>query len=537
MKISINDFLRNSYVITIDDERYNIFKLLFSKCFYSDIVPKRFDGFVQSDLKSTYKCMLSHVAIVRMAKSMNLPFVVIFEDDAYPCIDIKRKLEKQLEIIPQCNIALLGWNKYDSCNCIDNLWNSLNKWAWGSHAYIVFNCAYDSYIETYDKNPYMVADSFFGFYGNKTIMPKDNLFIQYNITKSMNGYNGYIYNNISNSVPPDGFSCFDKIIENVDDGKQLISEIRNLGRFAYRINGGNAGDFIIASAELQFFDSLNLEYDVITSQNKNCIISNEFNLVYGGGGGWVENYKSGYIKPLNDYFKNKNLKRCVVLPSSFYKCDDVIKSFDERFVVFCRDKKSFEYCIRKNSQAKFYLHDDMAIGLDIRPFLMDDETLSKNICKMKSAYNNTRKYIERGYDIAEFIRTDSERTIGTTNNNYDLSCIYGACGEDISKKDADEITSIMLNTINHYDKIKTNRLHVMISAYLLKKNIIAYDNSYGKLSAVYDMSLSKNGNITMNRNVTICDSPSNIEYASVSKATPLPKSEYNNPYFMGAFKP
>ena len=80
MKISINDFLRNSYVITIDDERYNIFKLLFSKCFYSDIVPKRFNGFVQSDLKSTYKCMLSHVAIVRMVKSMNLPFVVIFEE-------------------------------------------------------------------------------------------------------------------------------------------------------------------------------------------------------------------------------------------------------------------------------------------------------------------------------------------------------------------------------------------------------------------------------------------------------------------------
>lgn len=41
-------------------------------------------------------CSLGHLAIIKMAKCLDLPFVVIFEDDAYPCIDIKTKLIKYL---------------------------------------------------------------------------------------------------------------------------------------------------------------------------------------------------------------------------------------------------------------------------------------------------------------------------------------------------------------------------------------------------------------------------------------------------------
>jgi GR25 family glycosyltransferase involved in LPS biosynthesis len=35
-----------------------------------------------------------------MAKALDLPFVVIFEDDAYPCDNVYTKLEEVLKYIP-----------------------------------------------------------------------------------------------------------------------------------------------------------------------------------------------------------------------------------------------------------------------------------------------------------------------------------------------------------------------------------------------------------------------------------------------------
>ena len=40
--------------------------------------------------------MLSHISIVKIAKSLDIPFVAIFEDDAYPSDDIEEKLQTHL---------------------------------------------------------------------------------------------------------------------------------------------------------------------------------------------------------------------------------------------------------------------------------------------------------------------------------------------------------------------------------------------------------------------------------------------------------
>ena len=55
----------------------------------------------------------------------------------------------------------------------------------------------------------------------------------------------------------------------------------------------------------------------------------------------------------------------------------------------------------------------------------------------------------------------------------------------------------MSSVIDRYRNIVTNRLHVAVISYLLGKNIELYDNSYCKVSGVYEMSMfGKNGNIT-----------------------------------------
>lgn len=86
--------------------------------------------------------------------------------------------------------------------------------------------------------------------------------------------------------------------------------------------------------------------------------------MYGGGGGWIDIYRNNCVKQLDTYFKNKNLKKCIILPSTFHKCDDVVTSFDERFTVFCRDPASLEYCKSLNKKATFELHEDMVFQAD-----------------------------------------------------------------------------------------------------------------------------------------------------------------------------
>ena len=47
-----------------------------------------------------------------MAKELGMSYVIVFEDDAYPCIGIKDKLKKYLSIVPDdANMVILGWSK------------------------------------------------------------------------------------------------------------------------------------------------------------------------------------------------------------------------------------------------------------------------------------------------------------------------------------------------------------------------------------------------------------------------------------------
>ena len=55
-----------------------------------------------------------------------------------------------------------------------------------------------------------------------------------------------------------------------------------------------------------------------------------------------------------------NLEKCLVLPSTFYNCPEIVALFDERFTVYCRDPKSFEYCKSLNKRATFKQHCDLA---------------------------------------------------------------------------------------------------------------------------------------------------------------------------------
>ena len=519
MKIDINDLLKNSFVISIDNSRIELMNKIFLRHLLK--CPKVFNGFSNKSSQNlfakynvekriqkagAYNCSLSHAAVIKMAKCLQLPFVCIFEDDAYPCNDIMQQFKIYLSNIPddaQC--IILGWsrkpNKTINYNAFfDKVIGDIN----GSHSYIIMASGYDNYLQTYVKDQYIPADCILPIMTQHkyTYCSKKCMFIQINLKKSMNNHLGYIYpndNGIQNNsnIPPPTFDKISNILtDNVNDS--VVVELNKIDNFIYRANGGNMGDMAIACAEFQLFDKYCFSYTTANRKNYKYLMSKPFNLVFGGGGGWVKYWN--YSQALNDFLKNKNLKKCIILPSSFYECNDVINALDERFIVFCREMKSFDYCRSLNTKAKFILHDDMALSLDISKLNHNLKRNNIQTHNILQSYITVEKYLKSNtlHKIGNFFRNDKEKA--NINNkipldNFDLSTKLYMHGLDVTKNIAIRSTEVMLYAIQPYSIIRTDRLHVSLMSYLLNKNIEMYDNSYGKIKGVYELSLKSFQNV------------------------------------------
>lgn len=227
---------------------------------------------------------------------------------------------------------------------------------------------------------------------------------------------------------------------------------------------GNWGDAVIRMGTLNFFFKNHIPFIEIPYRN---IVNKHYKidrphlkeqfkekiLVFGGGGAWCSWYKTAYtfIRDFHIYFSH-----IIVLPSTFEFYFDA-----ENIIYFSRDnRQSLE-----NNPKAIFCH-DMA-------FYLDD------------LYFPKKPYIKNGY----FFRTDreSKNEIAIPNGNKDISL------------NGNELTSIenFITTINQYQNVYTDRLHVAIVAALLGKKIFLFQGRYFKNEAVYWSSLKDNfSNIT-----------------------------------------
>lgn len=288
----------------------------------------------------------------------------------------------------------------------------------------------------------------------------------------------------------------------------VIKHLQSLDNMVYRADQGNLGDMVIAWAQNIAFEMSELKFNQLLRTNtievinrKNWIsfsrlIQKPFDFVYGGGGIWNMHYN--HMKLLKMYACHRNMRSFTVLPSSFWQCDEALKSFDSRFTVFCRDQLSYDYCTSMNHDATFILHDDVAFWLD---GMLPEELLSETIIcqdKLKQSFNDVQQFLCscKSFDVANFIRTDAEKTDLTADINvFDISHVYGAAGLDISPIVAKHGTMLMMHAIKPFKKIVTNRLHAAITAALMGKEVEMHDNDYGKLGSVWNMSMLKFNNV------------------------------------------
>lgn len=265
----------------------------------------------------------------------------------------------------------------------------------------------------------------------------------------------------------------------------IISALHDLGEFQFMPNHGNLGDLLIDVATRQLFNKWNLP--VVQSPCPHLVLS--------GGGRFVPFY--GSLDALRDLLTAPHIKRCIILPHSFFEVDDFVRSLDERHIVFCREAYSLAYCQSQNTKALFLSAHDMALCLN--PSLLGQESAesedSSFLAWEKSLHSAIRQSSflmnENGVPLkcAFFPRVGKERALTTTTDvGVDLSELWIGSGNGSPRQC--QMIRKLLDELSTFDVVFSDRLHLCISAFFAGCRVCLLDNIYGKLSGVYHQSLS-----------------------------------------------
>ena len=204
----------NSIVLSVDKERLDrLYKIFYGACLPR---PRFVGGCSDRTLFSdNRRCHKAHYMAVQMAQEKGLPFVFVLEDDAYPRQDILKRLN-ELHPPDDADIYLLGYThgtnvfKQDAWNIIDS-----HNTAYGAHAYVIMERAYDKVLgwwrnnKEFAKAPEYMWSVDTSLTGLKTYVYGTPLFIQYNVSMSVNKRSGYVFTHCSDN-PPEGFLPINK---------------------------------------------------------------------------------------------------------------------------------------------------------------------------------------------------------------------------------------------------------------------------------------------------------------------------------------
>jgi len=219
---------------------------------------------------------------------------------------------------------------------------------------------------------------------------------------------------------------------------------------------GNYGDSLIWHGTKILLSSLNIteQYVDISSPKYNDI------LFIDGGGNLVD-----YYSDVRDFLIKKPAlyDEIIILPHTIFgeKQIEVLNNVSSKLTIFCREKISAEFLSNKLTDNEIYLWHDCA-------------------------FYNQFSLVSPGKGTLNAFRLDKESVLEILPEpNMDLS-YHG-----YATKPLDEI----VDALQRYEQINTDRLHIAICAALLGKQVRLFPNSYYKNKAVYDYSLKRFPNV------------------------------------------
>lgn len=280
----------------------------------------------------------------------------------------------------------------------------------------------------------------------------------------------------------------------------------------YKPNPGNGGDSLIASGAFLVFKKLGLNVEFI---NSNDFDATGKIVLYAGGGNLV-----GIYHDASDFIKkyHEKAKRLILLPHTVKENEELLKSLGENVTLFARENITYQYLKDVAKNCNVFLDDDMAFNIKPELFKpknypsLTSQILKKIFYKLFNqqdklsnlpSFNKLIKVywfelqlIFKKHKSGNFFREDIEKlSTGLPQGNVDLSKLY-EFGTETSLL-CDSTTARLLNVINKFDEIHTDRLHICVSGALLGKKVFFHPNSYFKCKAVYEYSLKgKYNNVT-----------------------------------------
>lgn len=182
---------KNSFVISMNEKRLGMFKRIFDH--YKIPTPVLFPAASSRD--GTKGCLLSHWAIYKIAETLRLPYIIVYEDDAFPRKDIIEYFNNAMQCVPEdwnfLKIEDLFYHQYTNINNINDYWmtaKSLSNGS-GSAAYIIKDSAYPLLARLIEKSEFdsrrfpidfMFMQSYFNNLGGYYISRKP-MFLQHNL--------------------------------------------------------------------------------------------------------------------------------------------------------------------------------------------------------------------------------------------------------------------------------------------------------------------------------------------------------------------
>jgi exopolysaccharide biosynthesis predicted pyruvyltransferase EpsI len=279
------------------------------------------------------------------------------------------------------------------------------------------------------------------------------------------------------------------------DIKLYLDSLKKYEKVYFCPNPGNAGDSLLAHVTYELFDEYNIKYQILKEQGFN---PTDKILLYGGGGNLVPYYTHAR----NFILKYHRLvKKLIILPHSIDGNEDLLKKLDENVDIITREEVTYNHVKKNALRANVFLADDLGFSLNVEKILSKMPQFSLHLVNLKlpvrilfqgnytemkhrarKLFQNEKKH------VLNCFRTDQEKSdIDIPSDNVDLSSIF-SYGVD-SKEKAFYVCYRLLNFINSYEEIRTNRLHVAIAGALLGKEVKLYSNSYYKCEAVYEFSI------------------------------------------------
>ncbi len=258
----------------------------------------------------------------------------------------------------------------------------------------------------------------------------------------------------------------------------------------YFPNPGWAGDQLIAEATYQLFNQYSISYQLIFPHTD---LTNKI-VVYGGGGNLVPLYNdaANFIR-----MALPKVRRLILLPQTILGHETLIRSFDERVEVFCREPVSFAYVTKLANRSRVHLHPDLVFALDTKKVLQRPPSHASQQSPfstfVRSAHINLTKmklllWRWCGNEELFAFRQDKESLRkALPSRNVDLSFhLYepGWTPEIVGR-----VSANLLKCLNQFSAIHTDRLHICIAATLLNKRVYFHPNNYFKNDSVYHYSL------------------------------------------------